>query len=102
MCGGGPAGYVAAIASARLGARTALAEQLGFLGGLATAGLVAPVSEFNKNGRRIIGGIPWEIMERLAAAGGADLTYPIGNVPYDPELYKLVIQQAVTEAGVDV
>lgn len=102
VCGGGPAGYVAAIASARLGARTALVEQLGFLGGLATAGLVAPVSEFNKNGRRIIGGIPWEIMERLAAMGGADLTYPIGNVPYDPETYKLVIQQAVIEAGVDI
>jgi len=102
VCGGGPAGYVAAITSARLGARTALVEQLGFLGGLATAGLVAPVSEFNKNGRRIIGGIPWEIMERLAATGGADLTYPIGNVPYDPELYKLVIQQAVTEAGAEV
>ena len=102
VCGGGPSGYVAAIAAARMGAKTALVEQLGFLGGLATAGLVAPVSEFNKNGRRIIGGIPWEVMERLASAGGADLSYPIGNVPYDPETYKLVAQQMTEEAGVDV
>jgi len=92
VCGGGPSGYVAAIAAARMGARTALVERLGFLGGLATAGLVAPVSEFRKNGRRIIGGIPWEVMERLAQKGGADLSYPIGNVPYDPETYKLVVQ----------
>ena len=100
VCGGGPAGYIAAVASARAGARTALIEQNGFFGGLATAGLVAPVSEFNKNGRRVINGIPWEAMERLARIGGADLSYPIGNVPFDSELYKLVIQQMVTESGV--
>lgn len=102
VCGGGPSGYVAAIAAARMGVKTALVEQLGFLGGLATAGLVAPVSEFNKNGRRIIGGIPWEVMERLMEKGGADLSYPIGNVPYDPETYKLVAQQMVQEAGADI
>ena len=37
VCGGGPAGLIAAIAAARGGARTALVERYGFLGGMATA-----------------------------------------------------------------
>ena len=43
VCGGGPGGFAAAIAAARHGARTVLIERYGFLGGLATAGLVAPI-----------------------------------------------------------
>jgi flavin-dependent dehydrogenase len=31
VCGGGPAGFIAAIAAARQGARTALVEKYGFL-----------------------------------------------------------------------
>ena len=37
VCGGGPAGFIAAIAAARNGARVALIERYGFLGGAATA-----------------------------------------------------------------
>ena len=87
VCGGGPAGLIAAIAAARGGARTALVERYGFLGGMATAGLVAPISVFNYNGRRIVGGIPWEFVERLSEIGGA-------------EEYKLVAQRMLLEAGV--
>ena len=65
VCGGGPAGFIAAIAAARSGARTALVEQYGFLGGMATAGIVAPLSVFTYNGEKVIGGIPWEFIERL-------------------------------------
>ena len=43
VAGAGPAGFVAAIAAARRGARVALAESLGFPGGMATAGLVGPI-----------------------------------------------------------
>ena len=46
VCGGGPAGFIAAITAAREGARTALIERYGFLGGMATAGYVSPISEF--------------------------------------------------------
>lgn len=100
VAGGGPAGIAAAIAAARSGARTALVERYGFLGGMATAGLVTPISEFNKHGQRIIGGIPWELAERMHALGGAVLDYPIGNVPFDPEVYKLTAQRMVLKAGV--
>ena len=41
VAGGGPGGLPAAIAAARHGAHVLLIERYGFLGGLATAGLVA-------------------------------------------------------------
>ena len=49
VCGGGPAGFIAAIAAARCGAKTAVVEQYGFLGGMATMGLVTPLSVFTYN-----------------------------------------------------
>ena len=100
VCGGGPAGVIAAIAAARGGARTALVERYGFLGGMATAGLVAPISVFNYNGRRIIDGIPWEFVERLAEVGGAEEEKPLGNITFSPEKYKLIAQRMLLEAGV--
>ena len=102
VCGGGPAGWIAAVAAARNGKKTALIERYGFLGGAATASYVTPISKFNKNGRRVIGGIPWEFVEEMSAIGAADPTYRNGNVPYDPEMYKLVAQRMVLEAGVDL
>ncbi len=102
VTGGGPAGICAAISAARQGMRTAIIERLGYFGGLATAGLVMPVSEFNKNDRRIIRGIPWEIMERLAACDGAILDWRNGNVPFDAECYKMTIEQMLVEEGVEV
>lgn len=100
VCGGGPAGFIAATAAARNGAKTALIEQYGFLGGMATAGLVAPLSVFTYNGEKVIGGIPWEFCERLQEMGGGLIEKPLGNVAFEPELYKLCCQRMVLEAGV--
>lgn len=102
VCGGGPAGFIAAIAAARGGASVALIEQYGFLGGTATAGLVAPISRFNFGGRRVIGGIPWEFVERLKEIGSAMEENPPGNITYMPEKYKLTAQRMVLEAGVEL
>lgn len=100
VCGGGPAGFVAAVAAARGGARVALVERFGFLGGMATAALVAPISVFSYHGQRVIGGIPWEFVKRLADMGGALVEQPLNNVAFDPELYKLLAQRMVLESGV--
>ena len=102
VCGGGPSGFIAAIAAARGGAKVALVERLGFLGGMATASLVAPISVFNYNERRIIDGIPWEFIERLIEIGGAREEKPLGNITFSPEKYKLIAQRMVLEAGVDL
>jgi len=43
VVGGGAAGLAASVAAARAGARTALVERYGFLGGMATAGMVSTI-----------------------------------------------------------
>jgi hypothetical protein len=102
VCGGGPAGFIAAIAAARNGARTMLIERYGFLGGMATVGLVGPISKFRCKGELIVGGIPWEFVQRMEQYNGAITDLPSGNIPFDPEVYKLTAMQMVRESGVDL
>lgn len=100
VCGGGVAGFVAAISAARNGAKTALVEQYGFLGGTATAGMVSPIAEFRKAGQPMIKGIPWEFAEKLIDAGMALNDLSKDYLLFDQEYYKLIAQQMVVEAGV--
>ncbi len=100
VVGGGPAGIFAAITAARNGAKTALVEQYGFLGGNATAALVTPISKFKKNGEIVVNGAPWEFVGRLKEIGGAVDDYENGNVPVDTEKFKLIAQRMVLESGV--
>jgi hypothetical protein len=102
VCGGGPAGIGAAIAAAESGAKTALIERFGFLGGMATAGMVDPMSEFYYDGKRMLGGIAWRFANELIAEGGAILEEPRGNISFNPETYKLVAQRMVRAAGVEL
>lgn len=57
---------------------------------------------FNYNGKRIINGLPWEFVERLAGIGGAREEKPLGNITFSPEKYKLIAQRMLKEAGVDI
>lgn len=105
VAGGGSAGSTAAVAAARSGARTLLLESGGFLGGTGTRvldtfyGFYAPGGD----GRRVVGGIGWEVCERLFATGDAferPNTYAAGTgVTYDPEALKLVWDQLVIGSG---
>jgi len=99
VCGGGPAGFIAAIAAARCGASVALIERYGFLGGMATAGMVAPISEFMHEGELISTGIPYEFVNRIE---GGIMCPPRGNFVFHPEEYKIAAQRMVLEAGVDL
>lgn len=102
VCGGGPSGLIAAAAAAKNGASVCVLEKNAFLGGLASGGLVAPISEFRKNGKLIVGGLPWEFVSELAELGGAELSYPNGNIPFDNELYKLAAARYLQKYGVSV
>ena len=102
VCGGGPAGFIAAIAAARNGARTALVERYGFLGGMATMGYVNPVSVFTYNDSQVVGGIPWEFVQKLENMGGGFIEKPLGNVAFEQEHYKLLAQRMTLEAGIDL
>jgi len=100
VCGGGPSGIIAAVAAARNGAKTLLIERYGFVGGMATNALVTPISEFRKNGKQIIGGMPYELMVRANRLGGANIAFESGNYPIDDEVFKLAAQQMLLESGV--
>ncbi|MHB9032446.1 MAG: FAD-dependent oxidoreductase [Anaerolineae bacterium] len=102
VVGGGPAGFAAATAAARLGARTLLVERYGCLGGLATGGLVLYMDSLaDKTGARAIGGLPWEVLERCRALGGIAQDGPLA-LHADSEVLKLVADTVCLESGVEL
>jgi hypothetical protein len=102
VVGGGPAGIAASTAAARAGARTMLVERYGYLGGLATGGLVLFMDGlFDKAGERCIGGIHWESLERLRDMGGLAAQTPT-RLHVDSELYKVVADNLCVESGVQL
>jgi len=101
VAGGGPTGVCAALAAARSGKRTLLVEFAGCLGGMITTGLhqhVCIYSSAQHTGARIIGGVPWEITERILARGGS--RRGAGMVDFEIETTKLVLEEMMAEAGV--
>ncbi len=100
VCGGGPAGWAAAVSASRQGCKTALIERYGFLGGSAAAGLVTPLSGYYFNGERVVGGIAFELVERLGSA--AQIELPKGHISFHPEHYKLTAQKTVLDSGTEI
>jgi hypothetical protein len=96
---------LAALAPARAGARVLLVERYGFLGGTATAAMVgvfcgvytcAPDSTH----QLLVGGLPHEAMNRLAAVGGG---YKYRHrFQVDHEIFKIVLDQWLLEANVEI
>ncbi|MGM9641873.1 MAG: FAD-dependent oxidoreductase [Eubacteriales bacterium] len=102
VCGAGPAGWIAAVSSARAGKKTALIERYGFIGGTATAGYVVPISGFFFKEKRVVGGIAWEFVNELEKLDAAFVEYPKGHVSVNPEYYKLVARRMLIDAGVEL
>lgn len=108
VVGAGSAGMNAAIAAARIGARTLLVERYGFPGGISTQvldtfyGFYTPGS----HSERVVGGIPWEVASTLIANGDAlerPNSYGAGTgVTYDPDALKLLWESLALAAGVDL
>jgi ribulose 1,5-bisphosphate synthetase/thiazole synthase len=114
VAGGGPSGVTAALAAARLGARTAIVERSGCLGGTATSGMVAQWLGFYNRDTRVVGGIAYELAERVIALGGSNgfdryvlaeasaSPLPLINFPFNPEILKIAYDEVVREASADV
>jgi hypothetical protein len=105
VLGSGSAGSAAAIAAARSGADTLLIERYGFLGGTSVMVLDTFYGFYTPGiSRRVVGGLPWEIVDRLRHFAGIlerPNTYGAGTgVTYDPEALKVVWEQTAVEAGV--
>ena len=100
VCGGGPAGFCAAVAAARAGARTLLIEQTNCLGGIATAGGHNHLCLYTEWGTdvRVVGGVAYEMAERVESLGYGRITG--GSVDFELDGMKLVLEQMAAEAGV--
>ena len=116
VVGGGPAGFAAAIAASRNGARVALVERYGSLGGLFTNGMVlimlcTSVREDGKY-RLVTDGITREFAERAKSLGPyaylesrrgvTDRTAAHWQPTVDPEAAKYLMDRMVEEAKIDM
>ncbi len=117
VAGAGTAGVVAAIASARQGAKTLLVESKGYPGGTVVEGGTAIHSFYNLwkafpgvAKRQLVKGIPSEIIDRLTLRGGATgyaemergFDYDSVCTAIDTEMYKLNAFEMLNESGVNV
>lgn len=120
VVGGGAAGVTAALASARAGARTLLAERSGTLGGMMTTGNAGLTNYIVHQKRQavqreivaqlatdpaavqIVGGLPMEITRRLLDAGAAVGTESTAAsyVFTSPARFKWLLLDLMQEAGV--
>jgi hypothetical protein len=118
VVGGGPGGFPAAIAAARAGAKTVLIERFGYLGGTATASLMACINGFRNqvepDATQTVRGIAEEIVLALKHLNGLGRSpypqkaYPTtpGQLEYsyaiDTEKFKYVVLRMAVDAGVDL
>lgn len=99
----------AAIASARMGARTMLVERYGYLGGNLTVAQINPMFTFHDvKGRQVIDGIAGEFVRKMVGEGYSDghmtdLTFDNASMtPLNPEGTKSAIFDMMEDAGVDL
>ena len=110
VAGGGPSGCAAAVSAARLGARVLLVEALGCLGGAGTSGLVTNMGELGRRGKMLLGGFMYELAETLRERGYLTGKNPSDRSetcyfewqPFDSEGLKLVLDEFMEKAGVEV
>ena len=102
VVGGGLSGVFAGIAAAREGVKTLVIERYGFLGGMATAGLVNPFMSFSTistDGNPVTvnnSGLFQELLDKLDEMGGL-----IGRT-FNEEFIKILLEEMALENSVDL
>tara|TARA_B110000908_G_scaffold64590_1_gene78521 strand:+ start:993 stop:2501 length:1509 start_codon:yes stop_codon:yes gene_type:complete len=108
VAGGGPSGVAAAVSAARLGANVILIEAMGCLGGMGTSGLVSAFDPMANGEKQLVKGFMGEVVETMHNAGFMNVNPDAWREKYhswskfNPEGYKLVLDQKTQQAGVKV
>ena len=106
VCGGGPAGFGAALSAARSGAKTLLLEARSFLGGVASTSLFMPMIRLLLNGGPR-GGVHDALVRKLRSFGPdaflkGKTTWTDGDgLHIHPEYLRLAMFELLEEYGVD-
>lgn len=101
VVGSGPGGLAAAVAAAREGARTTLVDRYGCFGGVITQVGVESVAWYRHEGTVDIEGIGIEFERRAKAFGDTQAESQSQSEALNPELFKVVADELVLEAGVE-
>jgi len=113
VVGGGPAGFAAAVSAARTGAKVALVERYGSLGGLFTNGMVlivlATCAKNDGNWNLVTRGVCEEFMLRAGKFGNIFCNPPEPACPkqqwlptIDPEAAKVIMDEMIAENKVEM
>ena len=100
VVGGGPGGLAAALAAARAGAHTTLVDRYGCFGGVITQVGVDTVAWYRREDTVDLEGIGLEFERRAEQIGGATPDVQSQSLALDSELFKVVADRMVLEAGV--
>lgn len=101
VVGGGPGGLAASVAAARAGAKTTLVDRYGCFGGVITQVGVDSLAWYRHEGTIDLEGLGIEFEQRAAAMGGTMPESQSLSEALDPELFKVVADALVLEAGVE-
>ncbi len=103
VVGGGPAGTAAAFCAKRMGVDVTLVERYGYLGGLATGGLVLGIFPlYSRNKEQVIYGIGEEMMKKLDVLkfGIIDRNKAPIYPTIDAEAFKYLLADMLLDSGI--
>ncbi len=97
VCGGGPAGFAAAVSAARAGARTIVFDCGGCLGGMLTAGLLGYIIDITNNDP-----ILHVLLDALDEREAGYRTEGAFFYTYEVEALKVILEEMVRSSGAEI
>ena len=98
VVGGGPGGFSAAVAAGKRGLSVLVVERYGFLGGMATSGLVNPFMSYKLNGKNLTSEVFNDLIDRLEKENALSER----KMEFDDEKLKTILDEMLKDAGCDV